>query len=66
LSSEIYPKIFEISLTFPPPPFRWGRVRVDRIKTKDLLVPPPLHPLPPGEGRFLGGIEKMLEENSRI
>jgi len=35
-------------------------------QNKDLLVPPPLHPLPPGEGRFLGGIEKMLEENSRI
>ena len=33
---------------------------------KDPLVPPPLHPLPPGEGRFLGCIEKMLEENSHI
>ncbi len=35
-------------------------------QNKDPLVPPPLHPLPPREGRLLGGIEKMLEENSHI
>jgi hypothetical protein len=27
-------------------------------------VPPPLHPLPPREGRFLG-VQKMLEINSQ-
>jgi len=34
-------------------------------QNKDLVVPP-LHPLPPREGRLLGGIQKMLEENSQI
>jgi len=33
---------------------------------KDPLVPPPLHPLPPGEGDYWGDIEKMLEKNSQI
>ena len=35
-------------------------------QNKDPLVPPPLHPLPPREGRLSGGIEKLLEENSHI
>jgi hypothetical protein len=35
-------------------------------QNKDPLVPPPLHPLPPREGRLLGGIKKMLEENCHI
>jgi len=37
-----------------------GEGRVD----KKNLVPPPLHPLPRGEGRFLGS-SKMLEINSQ-
>jgi len=27
--------------------------------------PPPLHPLPPGEGKYLGVVSKMLEINSQ-
>jgi hypothetical protein len=38
------------------------RVGVNRINT---LWPPPLHPLPPREGR-LWGIEKELDQNSQI
>jgi hypothetical protein len=30
------------------------------------FVPPPLYPLPPGEGFFLGIIEKKLEQNCQI
>lgn len=28
--------------------------------------PPPLHPLPPREGRFLGNLAQILEGNSQI
>jgi hypothetical protein len=49
-----------------PSPFSMGEGEGGGGHNKDPLVPPPLHPLPRGEGRFLGCFEKMLEENSRI
>jgi hypothetical protein len=51
ISSKIYPKIFEIS-SLNLLPLRWGRKKVGVDKRN--LVPPPLHPLPPGRGSFGG------------
>jgi hypothetical protein len=50
-NSKSYPKIFEIS-SLNLLPLRWGRKKVGVDKRN--LFPPPLHPLPPGEGKFLG------------
>jgi hypothetical protein len=51
LRAKFQTKIFEIS-SLNLLPLRWGRKKVGVDKRN--LVPPPLHPLPPREGKFLG------------